>query len=92
MNSILASEKIIGLVIYTGKETRAEMNSQLPKNKVGELDKEVNYFSKFLFGLMLILGLIILFIRGFSSQLKYNVIIYCRYVVLLCSIIPISLK
>ena len=92
MNSILASKKIIGLVIYTGKETRAEMNSQLPKNKVGELDKEVNYFSKFLFGLMLILGLIILFIRGFSSQLKYNVIIYCRYVVLLCSIIPISLK
>ena len=92
MNSILASKKIIGLVIYTGKETRAEMNSSLPKNKVGELDKEVNYFSKFLFCLMLFLALVILFIRGFASKFKNNIIIYCRFVVLLCSIIPISLK
>ncbi len=92
MNSILASKKIIGLVIYTGKETRAEMNSSLPKNKVGELDKEVNYFSKFLFCLMLLLALVILFIRGFAKKFKNNIIIYCRFVVLLCSIIPISLK
>ena len=68
------------------------MNSSLPKNKVGELDKEVNYFSKFLFCLMLFLALVILFIRGFASKFKNNIIIYCRFVVLLCSIIPISLK
>ena len=36
--TVVASQKIIGIVIYTGKEARAKMNYSIPKIKVGILD------------------------------------------------------
>ena len=92
MNAVLASKKIIGVVIYTGKETRAEMNSSLPKAKIGILDMEVNKFTKFCFFVMVMLSLIITSLKGISFNIRQEVIIFCRFIVLLCSIIPISLK
>ena len=41
-STVLASQKIIGIVIYTGKETRVQMNSSTPKVKFGILDHELN--------------------------------------------------
>ncbi|CAG8437521.1 7140_t:CDS:10 [Diversispora eburnea] len=46
MNTVLASGTAIGFVIYTGKDTRAVMNTGNPVTKVGLLDKEINNLSK----------------------------------------------
>lgn len=91
-NTVLASKKVLGLVIYTGKETRAQMNSSLPRSKVGMLDLEINMLNKFLFLIMLVSSFIILLIKGFSQNISSNFITFFRFVVLLCSIIPISLR
>jgi phospholipid-translocating ATPase len=42
-NTVLASGTAIGVVVYTGRETRSVMNTTLPESKVGMLDLEVNY-------------------------------------------------
>ena len=48
-STVLASQKIIGIVIYTGKESRARMNSSNPKLKIGVLDEELNRTMIYLF-------------------------------------------
>jgi len=47
-NAVLAAGSAIGVVIYTGKDTRAVMNTSQPDTKVGRLDMEVNHLSKVL--------------------------------------------
>ena len=38
-NTVLASTGyMLGLVLYTGVETRAQMNAKMPRSKVGLLD------------------------------------------------------
>ncbi|CAG8478474.1 10938_t:CDS:2 [Racocetra persica] len=46
MNTVLASGTAIGFVIYTGKDTRAVMNTSHPETKTGLLDLEINNLSK----------------------------------------------
>jgi phospholipid-translocating ATPase len=53
---VLASGKALCLVIYTGKETRMAMNNSVPKQKLGQLEKELNKISIMLFVLMSILA------------------------------------
>jgi len=90
-STILASKKAIGIVIYTGKEVRFQMNSATPKTKKGALDLELNYLSKILFFIMLISALIITVLKGFRTNLLSMLLDFFRFVVLLCAIIPISL-
>lgn len=40
-NTVLTCGTAIGLVVYTGNETRSVMNTTLPKSKFGMLDMEV---------------------------------------------------
>lgn len=59
-NTIYASPGfILGAVIYTGKETRAQMNAKSPVTKFGKLDHELNLLSKYLFLFMIFLSLCI---------------------------------
>ena len=58
-STVIASQGVIRIVIYTGKESRARMNSSTPKLKIGILDKELNKSNVYLFFIMLILSLII---------------------------------
>ena len=89
-NTVLASHGfILGLVVYTGKQTRAQMNSKSPSSKVGLLDLEINFLSKVLFILMVILSATIVSINGFHTN--WYIFIF-RFVLLLSSIIPISLR
>lgn len=46
MNTVLASGSAIGFVIYTGKDTRAVMNTNHPETKIGLLDVEINRLAK----------------------------------------------
>jgi len=55
---VLAAGHMTGIVIFTGKETRANMNSREPRTKIGKFDEEINYLSKILFGLMLVFALV----------------------------------
>ena len=45
-NTVVASGIVIGVVIYTGSETRSRMNTNAPSTKVGLLDLEINQLSK----------------------------------------------
>lgn len=45
-NTVLAAGSAVGVVVYTGKETRAVMNTSNPKTKVGLLDTEINRLAK----------------------------------------------
>lgn len=40
-STVVASGTVIGVVIYTGKETRSVMNTSNPKNKVGEVEDQL---------------------------------------------------
>lgn len=91
-NTVLASQKVIALVIYTGKETRAQMNSAIPRSKIGVLDLEINTLSKLLFIIMIICSLIMIILRGLKMSAYSEFIGFFRFLVLFCSIIPISLR
>jgi phospholipid-translocating ATPase len=45
-NSIIASGSALGVVVYTGSETRSVMNNSQPRSKVGLLDMEINQLTK----------------------------------------------
>ena len=45
-NTVLAAGSAVGLIVYTGPETRAVMNTSHPKTKVGLLDEEINRLAK----------------------------------------------
>ena len=56
-NTVLASSGfVVACIVYTGKETRSEMNAKSPTMKFGKLDEEVNTLSKFLFGFMVLMS------------------------------------
>lgn len=43
-NTVVANGTAVGIVVYTGRETRAVMNTTVPESKVGLLDLEVRSF------------------------------------------------
>lgn len=92
-NTVLASAECICLVIYIGKETRAQMNSNKSRRKIGKLDLEINFLSKLLFLVMVIISIIILLLkeRGLNN-IYLNLLTLFRFIVLFCSIIPIALR
>jgi phospholipid-translocating ATPase len=65
------------------------MNSKNPRSKIGLLDEELNFLSKVLFVLMMIISLIIIILDGFVGSWYFK---YFRFLLLLASIIPISLR
>mmetsp|Transcript_11257 Transcript_11257/g.17054 ORF Transcript_11257/g.17054 Transcript_11257/m.17054 type:complete len:173 (-) Transcript_11257:2156-2674(-) len=89
-NTVLASSgHVVGMIVYTGKETRANMNSKQALTKVGKLDIEINKLSKFLFVCMVMLSLGIVALSQFRGNWLIN---FFRFVLLLSAIIPISLR
>ena len=89
-STILETEETIGIVIYTGKDTRAKMNSTKPKLKIGLFDLEINFYNKLLFFIMFILAFAVVYFK--DSNLYYKIICFMRFIVLFCGIIPISLR
>ena len=88
-STVVASQGVIGIVCYTGKETRAKMNASSPKVKIGILDKELNRSNMYLFAITFILGFILASAKGFNSKFIF---VFIKYVILFCAIIPISLR
>ncbi|TIA92065.1 hypothetical protein E3P81_01659 [Wallemia ichthyophaga] len=88
-NTVLAAGSAIGVVVYTGKETRAVMNTSNPKTKVGLLDTEINRLAKILCLVTFLLSVALVALNGFRGQ--WFVYIF-RFLILFSSIIPISLR
>ena len=85
----ITSGKAIGLVLYTGRETRIVMNSREPRSKAGKLEIELNFITKVLFILMVILSGCITVLNGMTSRWYIQ---FFRYMLLIASVIPISLR
>jgi phospholipid-translocating ATPase len=89
-NTVLASSGyIIGMVVYTGKHTRSAMNSKSPSSKVGKVDYEINKMSKILFVMMVMFAGTIIILDGLTGLFYIK---FFRFLLLLSSIIPISLR
>lgn len=88
-NTVLAAGSAIGMVVYTGKETRAVMNTSHPSTKTGLLDLEINRLSKILCGVTFTLSVGLVALNGFRGT--WYVYIF-RFLILFSSIIPISLR
>ncbi|CAG2167263.1 unnamed protein product, partial [Oppiella nova] len=71
-NTVIASGTAIGIVIYTGPETRSMMNNNEPRSKVGLLDYEVNSITKVLFAAVVILAFAMICLKGFNGPLRVN--------------------
>uniref|UniRef100_A0A8C5MGS7 Phospholipid-transporting ATPase n=1 Tax=Leptobrachium leishanense TaxID=445787 RepID=A0A8C5MGS7_9ANUR len=88
-STVVASGTVIGVVIYTGKETRSVMNTSNPKNKVGMLDLELNQLTKALFLALVVLSVVMVTLQGFVGP-WYRYLF--RFLLLFSYIIPISLR
>ncbi|RXK40705.1 phospholipid-translocating ATPase [Tremella mesenterica] len=88
-NTVLAAGLAIGLVVYTGKETRAVLNTSEPETKMGTLEKEVNKMAKILCTVTFALSVFLVALNGFRGQFYIYVF---RFLILFSSIIPISLR
>ncbi|XP_042207197.1 probable phospholipid-transporting ATPase IIB isoform X2 [Homarus americanus] len=87
--TVVASGRLLGLVIYTGAETRSVMNNAAPRSKVGLLDLEINNLTKLLFVAVLGLTIVMMCLKGFGGPwYRY----FFRFMLLFSYIIPISLR
>lgn len=88
-NTVVASGTAVGFVVYTGRDTRAVMNTNHPRTKVGMLDLEVNRLSKILAVVTLALSFAMVAFDGFKGLWLVYIV---RFLILFSSIIPISLR
>ncbi|ODV89748.1 hypothetical protein CANCADRAFT_58598 [Tortispora caseinolytica NRRL Y-17796] len=88
-NTVLASHPVIGMVVYTGPETRQAMNMSKPRTKVGLLEFEINSISKILCVCVFLLSFILVAIHGFEDQWYISIL---KFLILFSSIIPVSLR
>lgn len=90
-DTVAATSDCIGLVIYTGFQTRAKLNTYLPRSKSGLIDKEINKFVTILIFVVSICAISFSGMRITSFDFS-AIIIFLRFVMLFSFMIPISLK
>ncbi|XP_070194788.1 probable phospholipid-transporting ATPase IIB isoform X2 [Littorina saxatilis] len=88
-NTVVASGTALGVVVYTGCETRSVMNTSQPHSKIGTVDLEINTLTKLLFSAVIILSLLMMILKGFGGP-WYRYLF--RFILLFSYIIPISLR
>eukprot|EP01094_Clydonella_sp_ATCC50884_P022154 TRINITY_DN5047_c0_g1_i1.p1 TRINITY_DN5047_c0_g1~~TRINITY_DN5047_c0_g1_i1.p1 ORF type:complete len:1089 (+),score=461.23 TRINITY_DN5047_c0_g1_i1:91-3357(+) len=88
-NTVLASGTVIGLVVYTGRETRSVLNTSQPASKKGTLDREINWLA-----MMLGVLLVFLSIGMVAGNLFHGLWLVdgLRYIILFSFIVPISMS
>ncbi|XP_052232597.1 probable phospholipid-transporting ATPase IIB [Dreissena polymorpha] len=88
-NTVVASGTALGVVVYTGGESRSVMNTSQPQSKVGLLDLEINTLTKVLFSAVVVLAVVMMVLKGWGGP-WYRYLF--RFVLLFSYIIPISLR
>ena len=79
------------LVIFVGSETRINMNISEKRRKFGSFDHELNQASKVFFAIMFLVSVWMECAGGFSTWEKLSIGVV-KYILLVSSIIPISLR
>lgn len=90
-NTVLASGTAIGIVIYTGVETRQLLNTTKSGVKIGLLELEINKISKILCIVVFLLSVGLVFANGFPLKSTWYIDIL-RFLILFSTIIPVSLR
>lgn len=85
----IGKSSVLGLVIYNGEDSKMMMSAEEIEPKRSMLVDELNDLSKLLFFIMVILSLTIVMLKGNQTNLFLQIF---RYVLLLSTIIPISVK
>lgn len=88
-NAVLANGGALGLVVYTGRETKSQLNARDPKTKTGKIDNEMSFMSFLLFVLLFVMSFLMVLANGFTKEWY---VLLTRYILLLSYIIPISLR
>ncbi|KAG6910363.1 hypothetical protein DXG01_011078 [Tephrocybe rancida] len=88
-NTVLAAGSAVGMIVYTGSETRAVMNTSHPETKIGLLDLEINKLAKILCAVTFAMSIVLVALNGFRGLWYIYVF---RFLILFSSIIPISLR
>lgn len=89
MNTILATGQVLGMVIYTGGENRAILNTAKPKMKLGIFEAELNKYAMFLGAMSATTSIFFTIIRGLTPRVDVP---FVRFLVIFSSVIPISLR
>lgn len=66
-NTVIANGAAVGVVVYTGSETRSVINNSQPRSKQGLFDAEINNLTKVLFGAVIGLALVMMGLKGFDG-------------------------
>lgn len=88
-NTVLASGTALGMIIYTGKDTRQAMNTSKAGTKIGLLELEINNLSKILCACVFILSVGLVALHGFGPHWYVDIM---RFLILFSTIIPVSLR
>lgn len=90
-NTVLASGTALGMVIYTGPETRQAMNTTKSGVKTGLLELEINNVSKVLCLVVFVLSIVLVLATGWPLKKAWYVDIV-KFLILFSTIIPVSLR
>ncbi|KXJ92623.1 hypothetical protein Micbo1qcDRAFT_188153 [Microdochium bolleyi] len=93
-NTVIASQAItLGVIVYTGPQTRSALSTSASRSKTGLLEYEINSLTKILCALTLALSVILVALEGFNNT-EGNVwyVKIMRFLVLFSTIVPISLR
>jgi len=88
-STVLASDTAIGVVVYTGTETRSVLNTNAPATKLGKLALEVNRLTMYLCLFEFAVAFALVAAGVFKGIWWLD---FFRYCVLTSSIIPISMS
>ena len=93
-NTVIASNAtLLGVVVYTGAQTRQALSTTSSRSKAGLLEYEINNLAKILCALTLTLSVVLVAIRGIEGrygQAWYVAVM--RFLILFSTIVPISLR
>lgn len=93
-NTVLASSStVLGVVVYTGPETRQALSTSPSRSKTGLLELEINSLTKILCFLTLALSFILVALKGFDAEDgRAWYVSVMRFLILFSTIVPISLR
>lgn len=93
-NTVLASTStVLGVVVYTGPQTRQALSTSPSRSKVGLLELEINSLTKILCFLTLALSFILVALKGFDAEDDRPwYVSVMRFLILFSTIVPISLR
>lgn len=91
-NTVVSSSAALGLVIYTGHDTRSMMNTNRPRNKKGIIESELDILVMIMAFISFFCSTVFTFLRAKTNFSHSWVIVCIRFVMIFSYVIPISLK